>query len=166
MVIYVKRMYVISLFIIVLLSGCVSDPATYYFDASNIINQATQIQLVVCENDNPTNINVEEDTILFFDIDNIRIIETLETEKIDEFAYELSSITFHIEMKSVNSPVGYTIIIYMENQELIVLSCTVIGGIAYGMAAIFLNDGTFVRHIAQFADEPKFKRLLSNYFDL
>ena len=165
MVIYVKRMYVISLFIIVLLSGCVSDPATYYFDANNIINQATQIQLVVCENDNPININVEEDTILFFDIDNIRIIETLETEKIDEFAYELSSITFHIEMKSVNSPVGYTIIIYMENRELIVLSCTVIGGIGYGMAAIFLNDGTFVRHIAQFADRPKFKRLLNNYFD-
>ena len=77
--------------------------------------------------------------ILFFDIDNIRIIETLETEKIDEFAYELSSITFHIEMVSVNSPVGYTIIIYMENRELIVLSCTVIGGIAYGMAAIFLK---------------------------
>ena len=165
MVICMKRMYVFFLFIIVLLSGCVSDPATYYFDASNIINQATKIQLVVCENDNPININVEEDTILFFDIDNIRIIGTLETEKIDEFAYELSSITFHKEMKSVNSPVGYTIIIYMQNQELIVLSCTVIGDIAYGMAAIFLNDGTFVRHIAQFADEPKFKRLLSNYFD-
>ena len=165
MVICMKRMYVFFLFIIVLLSGCVSDRATYYFDASNIINQATKIQLVVCENDNPININVEEDTILFFDIDNIRIIGTLETEKIDEFAYELSSITFHKEMKSVNSPVGYTIIIYMQNQELIVLSCTVIGDIAYGMAAIFLNDGTFVRHIAQFADEPKFKRLLSNYFD-
>ena len=159
MVIYMKRMYVIFLFIIALLSGCVSDPATYYFDASNIINQATKIQLVVCENDNPININVEEDTILFFDI------ETLETEKIDEFACELSSITFHKEMKSVNSPVGYTIVIYMQNQELIVLSCTVIDDIAYGMAAVFLNDGTFVRHIAQFADEPKFKRLLSNYFD-
>ena len=98
MVIYMKRMCVIFLFIIALLSGCVSDPATYYFDASNIINQATKIQLVVCENDNPININVEEDTILFFDIDNIRIIETLETEKIDEFACELSSITFHKEI--------------------------------------------------------------------
>ena len=165
MVICMKRMYVIFLFIIILLCGCVSDPATYYFDASNIINQATKIQLVVCENDNPININVEEDTILFFDIDNIRIIETLETEKITEFAYELSSITFHKEMKSVNSPVGYAIIIYMKNQELVVLSCTVIDDIAYGMAAIFLEDGTFVKHIAQFADEPKFKRLLSNYFD-
>lgn len=160
-----KRMCVIFLFIIVWMSGCVSDPATYYFDASNIINQATKIQLVVCENDNPININVEEDTILFFDIDNIRIIETLETEKIDEFAYELSSITFHHTMESVNSPVGYTIIIYMQNQELIVLSCTVIDDIAYGMAAIFMNDGTFVRHVAQFADRPKFERLLEKYFD-
>lgn len=160
-----KKICVILLFVIVSLCGCVSDPATYYFDASNIINQAIKIQLVVCENNNPININVEEDTILFFDIDNIRIIETLETKKIDEFAYELSTITFHKEMKSVNSPVGYTIIIYMQNQELIVLSCTVISGIAYGMAAVFLNDGSFVRHIAQFADEPKSKRLLNNYFD-
>ena len=159
-----KKMRVIILFIIVSLFGCVWDPATYYFDADTIINQATKIQLVVCENDNPININVEENTVLFFDIDNIRIVETLETEKIDEFAYELSTITFHKEMESVNSPVGYTVLIYMQNQEIIVLSCTIISEIGYGMAAVFLNDGTFVRHIAQFADEPKFKRLLHNYF--
>ena len=88
----------------------------------------------------------------------------LETEKIDEFANELSSIVFHKEMESVNSPVGYTVIIYMQNQELIVLSCTIINKIGYGMAAVFLNDGTFVKHIARFADEPRFKRLLSKYF--
>ncbi len=158
-----KKNYIILLFVILSLCGC--DPATYHFDASNIIDQATKIQLVLCENDNPINIKVEEDTILFFDIDNIRIIDTLETEKIEEFAYELSTITFHKEMKSVNSPVGYTLIIYMQNQELIVLSCTVINGIGYGMAAVFLNDGSFVRHIARFADRPKFERLLHNYFD-
>lgn len=101
---------------------------------------------------------------MFFDIDNIRIVETLETEKIDEFANELSSIVFHKEMESVNSPVGYTVIIYMQNQELIVLSCTIINKIGYGMAAVFLNDGTFVKHIARFADEPRFKRLLNKYF--
>lgn len=32
------------------------------------------------------------------------------------------------------------------------------------MAAVFLNDGTFVKHIARFADEPRFKRLLNKYF--
>ena len=161
-----KKICIILLFVIVVyLGGRVTDPPTYFFDANNIINQATKIQLVVCENDNPIKIKVEEDTILFFDIDNIRIIDTLETEKIEEFAYELSTITFHIEMESVNSPVGYTLIIYMQNQELIVLSCTVINGIGYGMAAVFLNDGSFVRHIAQFADRPKFERLLHNYFD-
>ena len=164
--IYIKKIGALLLFVIItLLCGCVSDPTTYYFDANNITTQATKIQLVLCENKNPININVEEDTILFFDIDNIRIIETLETKKIDEFAYELSTITFHKERKSVNSPIGYTIMIYMQNQELIVLSCTVISGVAYGMAAVFLNDGSFVRHIARFADEPKFKRLLHNYFD-
>lgn len=159
-----KKIFISFLLFILCLCGCATDPATYYFDASYIINQATKIQLVVCENNNPINIKIKEDTVLFFDIDNIRIVETLETEKIDEFANELSSIVFHKEMESVNSSVGYTVIIYMQNQELIVLSCTIINKIGYGMAAVFLNDGTFVKHIARFADEPRFKRLLSKYF--
>lgn len=58
-------------------------------------------------------------------------------------------------MESVNSPVGYTVLIYMQNQEIIVLSCTIINGIGYGMVAVFSNDGNFIRHIAQFADETK-----------
>jgi len=158
-----KKICVLLLFVIVSICGC--DPVTYYFDASDIINQVTKIQLVECENNNPINIYVKEDTILIFDIDNIRIIETLDPKKIEEFTSELSTITFHQEKESVNSPVGYALVMYMQNQELIVLSCTVIDGIAYGMAAVFLNDGSFVRHIAKFADEPKFKRLLSKYFD-
>lgn len=159
-----KKITLVFLLFILCLCGCV-DPPTYYFDADDIISHATKIQLVMCENNNPININIEEDTILVFDIDNVKIIETLETEKIVGFAHDLSSITFHKEMISVNSPVGYAVIIYMQNQELIVLSCTVIRGVGYGMAAVFLNDGTFVRHIAQFADEPKFKRVLRSYFD-
>ena len=148
------------------LYGCVTDPATYYFDADDIINNATKIQLVFFENKEPTNINIEKDIISSLDMNNIEIIETLETKNIDDFANELSTITFHVGTKSVNSPVGYAVIIHMKNQEMIVLSCTVISGIAYGMVAVFLNDGTFVRHIAQFADEPKFNMLLHNFFDL
>ena len=160
-----KKIHVILLsMIVLLLCGCAIDPATYYFDADDIKNQATKIQLVICENNNPVIVDVKEDTVLLFDIDNVRIIETLEQEKIDDFAYELSTITFHKEMESVNSPVGYTVLIYMQNQEIIVLSCTIINGIGYGMVAVFSNDGNFIRHIAQFADEPKFKRLLTNCF--
>ena len=120
-----KKIHVILLsMIVLLLCGCAIDPATYYFDADDIKNQATKIQLVICENNNPVIVDVKE----------------------------------------VNSPVGYTVLIYMQNQEIIVLSCTIINGIGYGMVSVFSNDGNFIRHIAQFADEPKYKRLLTNYF--
>lgn len=161
-----KKFYAILLVVIVSLCGCVTDPDTYYFDADDIIDQATKIELVICENTNPVIVSIEEDVVLLFNIDNAKIIGTLEQEKIDEFANELSTITFHKEMKSVNSPIGHTILIYMQNQEIIVLSCTIINGTAYGMAAVFSNNGDYIRHIAQFADEQKFKRLLIDYFEL
>lgn len=68
-----KKIFISFLLFILCLCGCATDPATYYFDASYIINQATKIQLVVCENNNPINIKIKEDTVLFFDIDNIDI---------------------------------------------------------------------------------------------
>lgn len=61
-----KKIFISFLLFILCLCGCATDPDTYYFDASYIINQATKIQLVVCENNNPINIKIKEDTVLFF----------------------------------------------------------------------------------------------------
>ncbi len=159
-----KSVYAIILFVILLFCGC--DPASYYFDANDIINQAVKIQLIECENANPVNVSVKKDTVLQIDINNSRIVGTLEQEKIEGFVNELSTIIFHQEKESVNAPVGYTLLIYLKNQEMLVLSSTVIDGTAYGMAAAFSSDGKFIRHIASFADGPHFRRLLADYFDI
>ena len=88
---------------------------------------------------------------MLFDIDNVRIIETLEQEKIDDFAYELSTITFHKEMESVNSPVGYTVLIYMQNQEIIkkvgrrnILTSGLLSTYPFISSAIFDEEGIFI----------------------
>lgn len=159
-----KKLYAVLLIIIVLLSGC--DPGCYYFDADEIADQAVKIQLVICENPSPQKIIVKEDTVLYFDVEDAEIVETLENEKIEEFAKDLSTVTFHIENESVNAPIGYAVLIHMQNQEIIVLSCTTINGVGYGMAAAFSIDGNFLRHIACFADAPKFRRILAKYFEL
>lgn len=159
-----KRVCAIILFLVLLFCGC--DPASYHFDANDIINQAVKIQLVECENDNPVNVNVGKNTVLQIDLNHSRVVGTLEQEKIDEFVNDLSTITFHLEKESVNAPIGYTLLIYLKNQEILVLSCTVIDGTAFGMAAAFSSDGKFVRHIASFADGPRFRRLLADYFDV
>lgn len=161
-----RKIWFVLLIMIFLLNGCVTDPATYYFNADEIVEKATRIELVMCENNNPIIVTVQDNTILHFDIDNVTFIKELEQEKIDDFACDISTLTFHVERKSVNSPLGYTVLIYMENQEVIVLSCTVVDGCAYGMAAIFTIEGDFIRHIAQFADEPKFHNILEKYFEI
>ena len=44
------------------------------------------------------------------------------------------------------------------------LSCTVLNGCGYSMVSTFTVDGKFINHIARFADEPKYKRIVEKYF--
>lgn len=117
-------------------------------------------------NENPKIVTINEDTALSFNIVNASLINELDNSKIINFVSELSTITFHVENESVDSPLGNTLIIYMKNQEIIVLSCTVVNGMAYSMVALFTIEGVFIKHIAKFADEPKFTKLLEKYFDI
>lgn len=133
-------MYVLLLIVLLSLCGYAVDPPIYHFDADEIINQATKIELVVCENPDPVDVNVKEDTVLLFDFDKVIPIKTLEQEKIDDFAQDLSRITFHREMRSVNAPVGYTLLIYIQNHEMFVLSYVNIDSIG-----IWWDGGCFFR---------------------
>ena len=91
-------------------------------------------------------------------------VKKTEKEKIESFAYDLSKITFFEINESVNSPLGFAVLIYLKTNEVIVLSCTLIGNLAHGMVALFTAEGEYIRHIGIFADRPAFERLLNNYF--
>lgn len=158
-----KKICIVLLIMLVLLSGCVVDPEAYYFDADEI-ESATAIQLVSYTNYNPTEIRVYEDTVLRFDISNVIVINQLEKDKFRSFAQDLSTIVFHVENISVDEPIGYALLIYI-NKKIIVLSCT--SGIDYGysMVASFDEKGNFIEHIACFADKNSYDdRILKKYF--
>ena len=157
-----KRISIIFLTLVLLLCGC--DPATYYFNADEITDTATKIELVYCENNTPSIVNVEENTVLHFDRDSATLVKELNQADFFDFANELSNIRFHIGNESVNSPTGYTLLIHTSDNEITVLSCNSINGIAYGMAAVFSNTGTFIKHLAVFADRSSFEELLTKYF--
>lgn len=144
------------------LSSC--DPVDFYFDADEIVENASKIQLVVCQNYSPTIVNVESDTVLYFNMTDMVVVKELEKERIESFAYDLSKITFFEINESVNSPLGFAVLIYLKTNEIIVLSCTLIGNLAHGMVALFTAEGEYIRHIGIFADRPAFERLLNNYF--
>lgn len=159
-----KICFILLIIIMTSLVGCATDPPTYYFNPDEILEKVIKIELVYSVNENPREVIIDGNTTLSFNMGNTTFIKELDKDKIEDFVNELSTVTFHIENKSVNSPLGDTIIIYMENQEIIVLSCTVVNGIAYGMVSVFNLEGSFINHIAKFADEPKFRKVVEKYF--
>lgn len=161
-----KRIGAIILIVVCLLIGCAVDPPSYYFNAEEIIEKAIKIELVVCKNARPINVTIEKDTMLQFDNTNAIVVEELDKEKIDDFAYDLSTIIFHVENESVNAPLGYTILIHTKDYEIIVISHAIFDNSGYAMVAKFTSEGNFIEHIAQFADAPSFKKLLHKYFEV
>lgn len=163
-----KKIYFILLATIMMMSlaGCVTDPPTYYFNAAELIENVIKIELVDFVNEKPEIVIVDDNTMLSINMANATLIKELNNEKVNSFIEDLSTITFHAENISVNSPLGYTVIMYMKNQEIVVLSCTVVDGLGYCMAAVFTVEGEFVEHIASFADEPKFRKVLEKYYDI
>ena len=151
---------------ILLLTGCVIDPPTYYFDSDELLREVIKIELVECTNENPQIITVNDGSVPKFDVNSIKLIDELPNDKMDDFIADLSTITFHRENESVDSPTGYAVLIYNDKDEIIVISCTVLNNYGYSMVAKFSIDGKFIEHIARFADEPKYRNMLETYFNI
>lgn len=159
-------LFILLMFCSVELVGCAVDPGSYYFNADDLMEKVIKIELVECINENPKLIIVKENSLPSFDFNKVKLVKELEEEKIQDFLNELSTVIFHIENESVNSPVGYAVLIYLQNNEIIVLSCTIINKIGYSMVASFTYEGNFIKHIVVFANEPKFKKILLKYFEI
>lgn len=52
---------------LIVLTGCVSDPATYYFDSDDLIANTVKIELVECENEKPEIIEINGKNTTNFD---------------------------------------------------------------------------------------------------
>lgn len=160
------RKYILSFVLLfsIFLTGCVSDPKTYYFNSDKLIVDTTKIELVECKNDKLEMIEINEKNITSFDYDNVELIDNLDKSQFESFIIKLSSITFHKENYSANKPIGKTLILHQKNGDMIVLSCTLIDGKGYSFASKFDSSCNFISHIARFADRPQFELLLNTYF--
>lgn len=156
--------FIIIIILSFTLYGCVSDPNTYYFDSSILITDTLEIELVFYQNDSPKMITVSDNKFPSFIYENSTSLEMLDTSLLDSFILELSTITFHDQNESANSPVGNTLVLHQSNGDMLIISCSLIEGIAYSFVSRFDSNNNYIEHIASFADRPKFKRLLMKYF--
>ena len=155
------RVFVILLLTIIL-SSC--DPASYNFDIEELQSSVTKIELVKFKNDSPSIVVVDENTRLSIDLSSMIIVEVLADEYVESFVNEINKITLHRTRESVNSPFGYAVLVFVENDEMIVLSRSYRDGKGYGMCAKFKTNGEYIEHIADLADGNSFDVLLKKYF--
>ena len=142
---------------LIVLTGCVSDPATYYFDSDDLIANTVKIE-------KPEMIEINEKNTTNFDYNTVEVIGDLDHRQFESFIVKLSSITFHKENFSVNKPIGKALILHQKNGDMLVLSCTLIDGICYSFVSKFDSNNNYITHIAKFADRPQFESLLDAYF--
>lgn len=159
-----KFILIIMVLVSIFLTGCVSDPETYYFNSTDLIDDIIKIELVECQNDNPVKIKVDANNTPSFDYYNVELIDSLDNGQFESFIIKLSCITFHKESYSVNKPIGKTLVLHQKNGDMIVLSCTIIDDRGYSFASKFDSNCNYIAHIAYFADRPKFESLLNEYF--
>ena len=150
------------MFVAVLLTGC--DPTNYYFTKISYLDQIESIELVEYNNNNYKIVDASK-TNLKFDYEKVKKLETLDTNKINEFLDDYEKIQFHIKNDSVNEPVGYCLLWYLKNGNFIVFCCTLVDGDrGYSMASEFDSTCRFIKHYAYFASGPHYDNILSKYF--
>ena len=85
-----KFILVIISMVSIFLTGCVSDPETYYFDAADLIANTIKIELVECKNEKLEMIEVNEKSITNFDYNEVEPIDNLDNSQFESFIIELS----------------------------------------------------------------------------
>ena len=100
--------FAMAVFTLILLNGCVWDPELYQFEYEKLKGQIASVELIHYENDNPEIIK-DASEVMPFDFNKEEVIETLDADKIDDFAIDLSEMRFLINWKSADAPVGICI---------------------------------------------------------
>ena len=159
-----KNIYLIVSFVFTLcLAAC--DPAPYHFDKEHYGKLVDKIELRYSEiTDIPKNITCDENNVPYFDIQNSKLVECLESDKIDVFINDLSLITFHRFNNCVNSPFGYIVIMFLTNGNYIIASCSEYENHGYGIFAEFDSNDAYVQCLGDFTHIYTWEVFLSNHF--
>lgn len=156
--------FVMLIVFTVLAVGC--DPAAYHFDVEVYGEQVEKIELRYSElNGTPEIIEIADGAIPEFHLDETYLVETLDVNRNMDFCNELAIVRFHKIYECVNKPFGYILVLYLSNDNYIVLSCTRYGKRAYGIFAEFSADEEFIQLFGCFCAKREYDILLAKYFN-
>ena len=159
-----KRIVMITcLCLFILLNGCVSDPPTYFFEYEKLKGQIASVELINYENENPKIIK-DASNVLPFDFAKMEVIETLASDKIDDFVTDLSETGFMDYSSFAKEPVGICIKITYKDGKFIIITSTLID-VAYALVEVFDSNGFSIEHIGKPGSRKDFVALVNKYFE-
>ena len=155
--------FAMAVFTLILLNGCVWDPELYQFEYEKLKGQIASVELINYENDNPEIIK-DASEVMPFDFNKEEVIETLDADKIDDFALDLSEIRFMNDSDFAKEAIGICIKITYENGEFIIITSTLMD-VAYGLVEVFDSNGYPIEYIGEPRDRDEYVALVNKYFE-
>ena len=159
---------IVLLFTVISMSGCFLTDY-YFLDYDEMTREVVSVQLVYCTNDNPEVIDDPTSEQVHFDYEKALVVKTLDESLLDEFLQDLSKVEFFLPAyESVNSPVGFAIVLKKKDNSMTVISSTYTDEKIYQMAAEIAPDGSMSKNLASFSTktESMYRKLLNKYFNI
>ena len=155
--------FAMAVFTLILLNGCVWDPELYQFEYEKLKGQIASVELINYENENPKIIK-DASNVLPFDFAKMEVIETLASDKIDDFVTDLSETGFMDYSSFAKEPVGICIKITYKDGKFIIITSTLID-VAYALVEVFDSNGFSIEHIGKPGSRKDFVALVNKYFE-
>lgn len=139
----VKKISIVSLFVIIALSLIACEPRFFYFDLQEMKDNVEKVELIKYTNDEAKEVMIKRAKFISFNFDKMEILESLPNEKLYDFLQELADFPFMSFNKCLNSPQGICIRVKYKNEDFDVISCFA------DFSGGYNADGTFKRFIGE-----------------
>ena len=122
-----KKISVIVLVIVLLLTFAACDPIEFYFDYDELKENVTRVELIYYNNPDAKELFDQRDKVLPFDFSKMEILEILPEKEVDGFLHDLSEHPFMMDWKHLDSPKGYCIRILYKNGDFEIMTSSARG---------------------------------------
>lgn len=162
-----KLLIVISILVCLLtLTGC--DPSTTTLTREEQVSHTIKIELVQYTNEKPKFVDIDGDNTPVFDFDKVSFIAELDEAYTEEVIQDIWQQELVCWGRSLNEPIGKTLILYQDDGNMLVLyGCVYKSGWRatryYGECVMFDENGTFVEYFGDIPHEYV-DQLAAEYF--
>lgn len=162
-----KKLYLVILFLSFTLLFTACDPAMGPFDDFDSSDNIESIELIYYEN--PTQRSflswIPDYTPQLQDLDmsNITVLETLDTNLIDDFVSQFNEAELLYKYFTFDSPKGICIRMNYENGDFEIINCET--NTFAGYIGKYTSDGEVIDFLASFSAYEDFEYLVTDFFE-